>query len=102
MGICGSGWRRGSRGWRGRRRRRLATARARLATWARVLGTLGPEAVLARGFAIVRDERGRVLPRAAAAAGARGFEIEFADGRVRARPDNPAPARRKPEQGSLF
>ena len=53
------------------------------------------------GFAIVRDETGRVLPRAADARGAKGYEIEFADGRVRAKPDRPA-RKAAPEQGTLF
>lgn len=68
---------------------------------ARVLETLGPDQVLARGFAIVRDEAGRVLSRAAAARSAKAFEIEFADGRVRTKADRPA-RKRAPEQGSLF
>ncbi len=67
---------------------------------ARTLDNLDPHRVLARGFAIVRDERGHVLPRAEAAAGAKGFEIEFADGRLRAKPERRR--RGDPSQGSLF
>ncbi|MBP7001668.1 exodeoxyribonuclease VII large subunit [Amaricoccus sp.] len=73
---------------------RLAAARGALGGWARLLATLGPEATLARGFAIVRDEAGRVLTRAADARAAAGLEIELADGRVAARPEagaGPAP-----------
>ncbi len=76
-------------------------ARERLEALARLFGTLGPERVLARGFAIVRDPAGRVLGRAELAAGAARLEIEFADGRVLARPVRPA-ARAAPEQGRLF
>jgi exodeoxyribonuclease VII large subunit len=74
---------------------------ARVEGWGRLLATLGPEATLARGFAIVRDASGRVLPRAAAARQAAGLEIEFADGRLAARPARGAP-RAAPAQGSLF
>ena len=80
----------------------VAARRGALAALARTLDTLGPHRVLARGFAIVRDERGRVLPRADAAAGARGLEIEFADGRLAAQPDRRGARRGKPAQGSLF
>jgi exodeoxyribonuclease VII large subunit len=91
------------------RARRLDAARAgdrrarrdRLDGLARLLETLGPAQVLARGFAIVRDETGRVLPRAAAARTARLFELEFADGRLAARPDR-SRSRPPAAQGSLL
>jgi exodeoxyribonuclease VII large subunit len=79
--------------------------RARLGGLARTLASLDPAQVLARGFAIVRDETGVILPRAEPARAARALEIEFADGRLRARPDRPP---RKPggdpgpAQGSLL
>src|SRR5918996_2688047 len=79
-------------------------ARAQLEALARTLATLGPESVLARGFVLVRDEKGTVLTRAATARQAAALELEFADGRVRARPERRA-ARRpepKPEQGRLL
>jgi len=79
---------------------RTDAARGRLDALWRLLGSLGPEAVLARGFAIVRDEKGRVLARAARAGRARGLEIEFADGRLAARPARPPKS--DPSQGSLF
>jgi exodeoxyribonuclease VII large subunit len=61
--------------------------RAGLVALGRTLDTLDPRRVLARGFAIVRDGAGRVLPRAAAARASDALEIEFADGRVAARAD---------------
>ena len=62
-----------------------------------------PQAVLERGFAIVRDGDGRVLTAAAAARRALRLELEFADGRVEARPERRAPARPSdPGQGKLL
>jgi exodeoxyribonuclease VII large subunit len=85
-------------------RRLTREARARLEALGRTLATLGPAQVLARGFAIVRDGSGAVVTQAAVASAAVALELEFADGRVRARPERPA--RRKPEpapgQGSLL
>jgi exodeoxyribonuclease VII large subunit len=43
--------------------------------------------VLARGYAIVRDGGGQVLTRVEAAARAAVLEVQFADGRLRARPE---------------
>jgi exodeoxyribonuclease VII large subunit len=79
-------------------------ARARLDALARTLATLGPQAVLARGYAIVRDAAGAVLTRAAPARRALALDIEFADGRLRARPDRrpPAPRPEIPQQGKLL
>jgi exodeoxyribonuclease VII large subunit len=85
--------------------RSTRTARSALDALSRTLETLGPHKVLERGFAIVRDERGAVLTRAADAGGAAGLEVEFADGRLKARPERPAVARRRapgPEQGTLL
>ncbi|WP_424933702.1 exodeoxyribonuclease VII large subunit [Amaricoccus macauensis] len=84
--------------------------RGRYDVLARTLATLGPQSVLARGFAIVRDGDGAVLTGAGPAEGAAALEIEFADGRIRAVPDGGDPAPRKratrkkkePEQGTLF
>jgi exodeoxyribonuclease VII large subunit len=79
--------------------------RARLGGLARTLASLDPAQVLARGFAIVRDETGVILPRAEPARAARALEIEFADGRLRARPDRPPRKPGKdpgPAQGSLL
>ena len=84
--------------------RRAVELRARVDALARTLETLAPHRVLERGFAIVRDEAGEVLTAAGRARGAAVLEVEFADGRVRTRPERAAPARRgpKPEQGTLL
>ncbi len=88
-----------------------APRRAALAGLARTLASLGPNSVLARGYAVVRDGAGGVVTRSAAAAKAVALELEFADGRVAVRPEPPrAPAQghvgprkaKKPDQGSLF
>jgi exodeoxyribonuclease VII large subunit len=96
---------------------RALRARAeRLAASARVLRSLGPNETLARGFAIVRDAEGRVVPRAAAVGPGAAMDLQFADGHVAAtaagRPAE-APARADPgprrrerrrdeRQGTLF
>ena len=73
---------------------------ARLAALARTLATLDPEAVLGRGYAIVRDARGHVLASAALAGKEPRLAIQFADGRVAARPEGAAPKpRRRPGSG---
>ncbi len=73
-------------------------------------------AVLARGFALVRDAAGRPLRTAAAVTAGMAIEIEFSDGRVGARADDveaaakPVGAAAKPRgrrdggsgQGNLF
>ena len=91
---------------------------ARLGSLGQMLGSLGYRSVLARGFALVRDEAGRPLRRAQEAADAAALSIEFADGMLEARhkgaaePEAGGPARlrgrtpRSPsaeaKQGSLF
>jgi exodeoxyribonuclease VII large subunit len=79
---------------------------------AQVLTSLGPEAVLARGYTLVTDEAGRLVPRAADVADGMRLAIRFADGRVEgvAGPGGAPPAARaaRPRgptgggQGSLF
>ena len=85
---------------------RLRDARQAVAALGRTLATLDPHNVLERGFAIVRDGDGRVLTDAAAARRAPLLELEFADGRLRARTDRPAarrdPAAPPPAQGTLL
>lgn len=90
---------------------------ARLESAGRVLESAGPNATLKRGYAIVRDETGKVLTARAEAAQARALELQFADGRIGAAPTGgapsdapaakPSPARKGPRkppsgQGSLF
>ncbi len=64
---------------------RLLRARGdRLLAAGRMLKTLGYRATLARGFAVVRDAEGRVLPRAEAVRPGAALDLQFADGRVAA------------------
>ncbi len=56
--------------------------RATLDGVAKLLASLGYEQVLARGFALVRDEDGRMVRRAAATHPGQALEIQFADGRI--------------------
>ena len=70
---------------------RVATARGRLEGSAKLLGSLGYQAILARGFALVRDDAGRtVRSRDRVTPGAR-LAIEFADGTVGAVADPETP-----------
>jgi exodeoxyribonuclease VII large subunit len=82
-----------------------------LAAQAQLLASLGYRQVLARGFALVRDERGRPLHRAADVCDGARLDIEFADGHRDAtagEPDAPAATGKSPRprakttQGSLF
>jgi exodeoxyribonuclease VII large subunit len=57
-----------------------------------MLAALSHRGVLARGFALVRDLDGRPLRLAAAVAPAMPLDIEFADGRVRARSEGSSAA----------
>ncbi|MDE2376212.1 exodeoxyribonuclease VII large subunit [Bradyrhizobium sp.] len=95
---------------------------ARVAHSGQLLAALSYRSVLARGFALVRDEQGHPLHSADAVGPSARLEIEFADGRVAAtadadrpaaQPTQPKPASReskpapkrvaKPvDQGSLF
>ncbi|MEM9392671.1 MAG: exodeoxyribonuclease VII large subunit [Pseudomonadota bacterium] len=82
----------------------------RLTALARVLESTGPQATLARGYAIVRNAEGAVVTQQADAAKAPMLELEFTDGRVSTRPDgsatptrrNPSTKKSSPDQGSLF
>ena len=82
---------------------RLTDMRQRLQALDRLRETLGYRETLRRGYAVVRGE-GQVLTSRAAAEGASGLEIEFADGTLRIGGSaRPAKAKAKPpEQGSLF
>jgi exodeoxyribonuclease VII large subunit len=65
---------------------------AALARDGQLLAALSHRGVLARGFALVRDLDGRPLRTAAAVSPGLAMDIEFADGRVRARAEGPAAA----------
>ncbi len=85
---------------------RLDTHTTRLESLERLRQSLGYPATLRRGYAVVRDADGAVLTEARAAAKARMLEIEFADSRLHAQPQQAPksgkPAKKPPEQGSLF
>ncbi|WP_442753880.1 exodeoxyribonuclease VII large subunit [Methylocystis sp. JAN1] len=92
----------------------LAQKKDRVERLGRLLDSMSHKAVLARGFALVRDEQEALVRSAAQAPPGAALTIEFADGRIAARagpagqPDpQPAAAKRKPrktpgDQGSLF
>ncbi len=85
-------------------RARVEAQRARLDALERLRETLGYRETLRRGYTVVRGE-GKVLTTKAAAEGASGLEIEFADGTLKlgggagTRKSGKTPP---PEQGSLF
>ncbi|MBT9385596.1 exodeoxyribonuclease VII large subunit [Pseudooceanicola sp. CBS1P-1] len=96
----------------------LKAKRDRLEALERLRYSVGYEATLERGYAVVRDEAGHVLRSREEAARAGALEIEFADGRFSltggdvppvppsGTPPRKAPRRKEdppaPEQGSLF
>jgi exodeoxyribonuclease VII large subunit len=90
----------------------IAARRQRVDTLAKMLASLDYHRVLARGFALVRDDNKKLLRKAAEVADGAHLDIEFADGHktaIAARVREAAPAkrkprnaRRKPEQGSLL
>jgi exodeoxyribonuclease VII large subunit len=94
---------------------RLEERRSRLAQLEQFRCSLGHKAVLARGFALARDEAGVLVRSASAVAPGQRLELEFSDGKrwVKAMDDaasggaaSPrrarAPKPAKGEQGSLF
>jgi exodeoxyribonuclease VII large subunit len=90
----------------------LVLRKERVNAAAKMLGSLDYHQVLARGFALVRDENHKLLRRAAEVGDKACLDIEFADGRLGAvaaakakatgAKRNPSPLRRKAEQSSLF
>ncbi|MGH6649631.1 MAG: exodeoxyribonuclease VII large subunit [Sphingopyxis sp.] len=95
--------------------RRWDRDRARLEGLGRLLDSLDPRALLSRGYAMVRDADGAIVPGAAKARAAGHLRLQFADGDVSvavtgddALPLAPKPARKAPPaapkrgQGELF
>ncbi|WP_424984718.1 exodeoxyribonuclease VII large subunit [Microbulbifer sp. S227A] len=81
-----------------------ARLRSKVEGMDRLLATLGYEATLRRGYAVVRDEE-RVITSREDAARLASLEIQFADGRLvvaNAPSRKTARTSKKPEQGSLF
>ena len=79
-----------------RRQGELAT---RVAQLGRLLESFSYQGVLARGFAVVRDEAGRPVTAAATLKGGQAVSLEFSDGRKGARIEGARPGTK---QGSLF
>jgi exodeoxyribonuclease VII large subunit len=83
-----------------RAHRALATMRqrleARVAHSGQLLGALSYRGVLARGFALVRDEQGHAVHAAASIGPAAHLTLEFADGRVGATADTDRPTATRP------
>jgi exodeoxyribonuclease VII large subunit len=93
--------------------RRLDRLRAALTQADRLLSTLSHKAVLARGFALVKDADGAVIKRVEELAPGAALQLEFADGTAEAiatsggaRPKlaakSPAKTKAPGNQGSLF
>lgn len=70
----------------------LQRLEARVAHSGQLLGALSYRGVLARGFALVRDEQGHAVHAAASVGPNAHLSIEFADGRVAATADADRPA----------
>ena len=68
--------------------------RARFAAVAQLFGAVNYRGVLARGFALVRDERDAPIKRAAKISPPQSIKIQFADGEVAATAGAPPSARR--------
>jgi exodeoxyribonuclease VII large subunit len=91
---------------------RLGRDRIALDNQSKLLASFGYQNVLSRGFALVRDEKGRMLRRAVDVTSGQALDIEFADGHVVARAEererketSPSKPRIKPKsdkQGSLL
>lgn len=83
---------------------RVAAARAALRSAMRLADSLSPDAVLARGYALVRLPDGRIARHAAEAARASRLDIRFADGDISAVPrgGGSRAAPEPPSQGRLL
>jgi exodeoxyribonuclease VII large subunit len=83
-----------------RARRALATAmqrlEARVGHSGQLLAALSYRSVLARGFALVRDEQGHAVHTAASVGPGARLDLEFADGRVGATAEADRPAATRP------
>ncbi|HEX5079741.1 MAG TPA: exodeoxyribonuclease VII large subunit [Geminicoccaceae bacterium] len=80
--------------------RAVRDASERLRACGSLLESLSYQGVLARGFALVRDERGGLVASAARARTQVALEIEFHDGRVRTlRNGGRGPSRAQPDDG---
>jgi len=81
----------------------LTRRRARLAAATQVLSAVSYRSVLARGFALVKDEEGKALRAAAEVKAKQHLKIEFADGEVAATAAGAKPRKRaREDQATLF
>ncbi|KPF65761.1 hypothetical protein IP69_17050, partial [Bosea sp. AAP35] len=91
----------------------VAHRRERLRSSASLLASLGPDSVLARGYALIRDEAGGLVRESGQVRAGQGLSVQVSDGRfgvvvagsgeVPARPVRPARRENpKPGQGDLF
>jgi exodeoxyribonuclease VII large subunit len=78
----------------------LLQRRRALASQAQLLGTLGYQNVLKRGFALVRDGSGRTIRSVSDVAASTKLEIEVADGRIVAISGDSSPGGGTPPAGS--
>jgi exodeoxyribonuclease VII large subunit len=78
----------------------LQRQQARIGHSGQLLAALSYRGVLARGFALIRDERGRALHTASAVGPGENLSIEFADGRVAATADADRSTVTRPAQTS--
>jgi exodeoxyribonuclease VII large subunit len=69
-------------------RQLIAVRTSRAERGGELLAAFSYRGVLARGFALVRDAKGRPLRTAAAITAGMSLEIEFSDGRIGARAEN--------------
>ncbi|MFD0988358.1 exodeoxyribonuclease VII large subunit [Methyloligella solikamskensis] len=79
----------------------IALKRRKLEEQSKLLVSLGPQNVLARGFALVRDEAGQVVREATGVSPGTPLDLQFADGHLgaiagKATPDSSAPKRTAP------
>ncbi|MBV9517720.1 MAG: exodeoxyribonuclease VII large subunit [Hyphomicrobiales bacterium] len=81
-------------------RKSLAERRARLEGVGQLLESVGYRRVLARGYALVHDDGGLPLHRAAEIATGEALMIEFADGKIRAISAGPTSAARRRRRSS--
>jgi exodeoxyribonuclease VII large subunit len=85
----------------------IGRSQDRLDRLARLQESLSHRSVLARGFALVREESGALLRSVAQAPPGTGLDIEIADGRIAARagastPEPPAPPRPRRRLRKLY
>jgi len=72
-------------------RQAVARRREEIGHWEARLRALGPEATLARGYALILDEKGKPVRRAAAVKLREKVAIRLADGTLHARVEGPLP-----------